>query len=343
VAATAAPALALALALVLVLVLAQPARAAAGTAAGQCAAPMLARFAPVIVQGAHGRADLIARFDYDGNWNGADNWDNFDRGHPLAASLYASAIESRTHWYLTYSVFHPRDWWPITSVPFVNHENDLEGVLVVVEKGATAGGERVLLVETIAHDKILRYSSHPEIPADRLSGRLVFEGERPIVEIEAYKHGIHAFSGASLGAAKGVIYRFKGRAQVPASLSDRDVGYDLVSLEQTLWAHRFEVGRGKAFGDTRAFASGTFGAHLNGDNYGRNKASAPWNWADSRDKGLAHGDWFLDPARAMHVHYPGLKLRFSTEYLGNPFLYAGASPRDVARARLFEVLAPQSD
>lgn len=279
------------------------------------------RFAPVVLQRSHGRADYITRFDYDGNWNGADNWDNLGR-FPLKAFVYSSAIETRSHWYLTYSFFHPRDWWPV-SLPHVNHENDLEGALVVVEKGAPgADGQpalRAILMETIAHRKMLKWTTDAELSQEDVDGPLRVEGERPVVDIKPWKHPATAYTGSQVNTEKGVIYRYKGVAEEPRGNDQRDVGYDLLAVESTLWAHRFEVGPKQAFGEARLFPQGRFGASFNGDNYIDDGADAPWSWGHDPDHGLARGEWFMDPAKAMRTHFPRQKDRFSTVYLSNPF------------------------
>ena len=278
---------------------------------------VLERFAPVFVQVAHGKADYVTRFDYDGDWNGANNWDHLDAGHPLPAVIYASAIESARHYFLTYSAFHPRDYWPV-SVPDVNHENDLEGVLLVVEKRE---GQLVpLLMESVAHQHLLRYSSDPALAHEHLNGKLFFEGEHPLVHVAAYKHPQSAMGSAELWKVDGIVYRFHARSDVPKGLHDRDCGYALISLLDSFWPRRFDVGHDRTFGSTDTFAPGTFGAGLNGHKYAANRAHAPWAWRDSDDEGLAHGDWFFDPAHAMRFHYPGIKERFVSDYRVNPYL-----------------------
>ncbi|MET0414403.1 MAG: hypothetical protein ABW022_00075, partial [Actinoplanes sp.] len=79
-------------------------------------AELALRWAPIHYQdvdstGSHalgGKADFITRYDFDGDLNGRDNWDN--AGRNTSAAAYYSVIETSTHWYLTYFFFHPRDW-----------------------------------------------------------------------------------------------------------------------------------------------------------------------------------------------------------------------------------------
>ena len=51
--------------------------------------------------------DYITRFDYDSDWQATNNWDNLSQ-FPLNAHAYYSVTETCTHWFITYSFFHPQ-------------------------------------------------------------------------------------------------------------------------------------------------------------------------------------------------------------------------------------------
>jgi hypothetical protein len=277
------------------------------------------RFAPVIVQDCASRADYITRFDFDGDWNGRNNWENLTDSRPLPAFVYFSVIETVSHYYFTYSLFHPRDYYRV-SIPGINHENDLEGVLVVVEKQAR-GKLKPILVEAVSHGDIQFYSSEPSMAGENLEGDAVFEGDRVWIRAAAFKHPIHALQPSERIGSKSVVDRFKGVAQEPRNVGDKDVGYDLRDVYTTLWAHRLSIGSEQTFGEARTFMNGTYGAAFRGDNYKKNSANPPWQWKAKIDgsSGLPPGTWFLDPARAMRVHYPKQKTRFSLETIANPY------------------------
>ena len=122
-----------------------------------------ARFAPIFHQalGPAPRFDYITNFDFDGDWRGDNNWNNAaDRRYPLKAYVYYAVFESRTHFFIHYAAFHPRDYkggekrgallseamrtgvslggqydpTGRSSEAVMAHENDLEGALVVAEK-----------------------------------------------------------------------------------------------------------------------------------------------------------------------------------------------------------------
>jgi hypothetical protein len=102
------------------------------------------RYAPWIyheVDATRGRQDLPAPLDFDGNLSGDDNWETFARCEFVPTAYYAH-LETATHHFLTYHLFHPRDWEPIELGLHLTHEGDGENLQVVVEK---ASGEVVLL------------------------------------------------------------------------------------------------------------------------------------------------------------------------------------------------------
>lgn len=302
---------------------------------------LLAHHAPVIRQDtAHARADFITRFDFDGNRNGADNWDNMDR-HPLTAHVYGAAVETSTHWYLTYAFFHPRDYDRIDN-PFTSHENDLEGIMLMVEKDGSSTG-RLILMETVAHMDFYQYSAASSVQpgSESLDGTIRFEGSHPIVEVEARGHGVHGWNGKGFPGGDGVVYRYGARAAVPRGPNDPDCKYDLLPIQDTLWAWRFEVGAGKTYGKSAAFSGSTYGYAFQGTKHGDCKANAPWGWDDKDDGDVVRGDFFLDPASMVTRH-----LRFSRpvslEYTFNPYLTGeepgGNARRNLRRQDLFAAL-----
>ena len=239
-----------------------------------------ARFAPVFHQalGATPRFDYITRFNFDGDWRGDNNWENASNvQYSLSAAVYFNVNESVTHYFIHYAVFHPRDYkgagvlaqwlsnifrWFARS-PALAHENDMEGALVVVEKpSGLFGSQKVVYVETMAHNDFLRYEiDRLVIDADNSgtaqasrfgrstdryyregSYRLPVEDEHPVLYVEPKGHGIRAFHGGrQIHNVDGfVVYRYTGHAGEPLGVvsghgQHEDVGYELVPLINTLW------------------------------------------------------------------------------------------------------------
>ena len=115
-------------------------------------------YAPVIRQGVASDQDFITAVDFDGDWIGNDNWEN-QPASDLSAHVYYSVMETETHWFLLYALFHPRDY---TRDPCEEsegcHENDLESIQVVVVKDGTPYGH-LQAVETLAHSHIYLYTA----------------------------------------------------------------------------------------------------------------------------------------------------------------------------------------
>jgi len=284
------------------------------------------RFAPVLRQDTASEQDYITNFDFDGDWRGSNNWENQPE-FPLRAYVYWSGIETETHAFLLYAWFHPRDYgrWQSYGSLFGStgaHENDLEGALLVVEKDE--GEDRLVVAETVFHTHLLKYTIDPRYPVrSALGARRVVraEGERLVLQIEARGHGVEAWDGADFPGGDGVIYRLGDTAGVPSGQNDRDVRYELVDIESTLWAKRFDVGDGSTYGATGRFGDETLGYLFAGDNYDEGKAKAPWGWSDEKTP-LPMGTIFFDPARLVRTHFE-TPVPMSSSYAPNPF----TSPR----------------
>ena len=229
-----------------------------------------ARFAPIFYQGIgeDPRADFITNFDFDGDWRGDNNWAHTaDARYPLRAYAYYAVSETRTHLFIHYALFHPRDYKggatrgrilsdiinegvhaggdivpnDIAMEATVAHENDMEGCLVVVEKeGNDLANAQIIYVETLAHNRFQRYAAHA---TEGGPPTLVFEGYRPRLYVEPKGHGIEDY--APVGepfeegnkkqyARKLLRYIYTGRADAPTANSET-ANYDLLPILTTLW------------------------------------------------------------------------------------------------------------
>lgn len=277
------------------------------------------------------RQDFITNFDYDGDFIGSNNWENFDKNHPLKAFVYYSAVETQTHYFLGYYVFHPRDWEPVCRHANDCHENDMEGVYLIVEKDSASG--KLRLMTTLAHG-IFQFYVHPMDRARFPDGfpihgtiHRTVEGDNPVVYIEAKGHG--QFGDAAAGyftflgdpprqswektgfpGGTGIIYIYGGNAEepkltVPLTKVSRSpkaykTYYDLLDIFP-LWEKRNEFGEDKPFYKYGAFY---------GDTYGKHSANAPWGWREI---------YFVDPAKGFERYLEKLG-PYKTKYLFNPYL-----------------------
>jgi len=279
---------------------------------------MARHYAPVIRQGVASDQDFITAVDFDGDWIGNNNWENQPTGD-LSAYVYYSVVETETHWFLFYALFHPRDYTPKPCEGTGGcHENDLESIQLVVAKDGTLFG-KLLAAETLAHDAIYLYPVDSSVQPNALkaAGRIRFEESHPVVYIETYGHGIYG-TRRILVPGK-VTYRVGDVAEVPEGIEDDNASYRLVLICETLWTHRHEIGSGRAFDQPFDYRGHVLPAAIDGDDFGEDRANTPWGYNQATGDTLSRGDWFLDPAKALtyHAHFDG---DFSLEYVYNPYL-----------------------
>ncbi len=286
-------------------------------------------WSPFIYQATTGRCDYITRFDFDGNWLGHDNWENYEC-YPLPAFVYYSVVESTSYYFITYCFFHPRDDGnPLCDCS--KHENDFEGCRVIIQKDGSYWGTLSQL-ETIAHTEKYTYP-HWQVE--------LVNGSHPAVYVKQRKHSVYGTNyalfqydcnwSASLTCrvfpsdedGTGIGYWYAGRgAEIPESKNDRDVSYELIELTPTIWERRF----GEPFRDCVEFTTGGgnpptawFGCKFAGDNYkkpwaDRCSATPPWDYGfDSEYKGA----WFIDPIK----YYDWCA---GETYVYNSFLYSSS-------------------
>lgn len=288
---------------------------------------------------------MITNFDFDGNWNGKDNWENagltqyYENFH---AYVYYAIIESESHYFITYMFFHPRDTG--TKVGGADsHENDSEGCRVIVEKDGSYWG-RIQRLETIAHEDYYTYWN-PNL----------INGSRPAVFVLERKHAVYGTNHAESEGdcwicfseylrecqvfpsceGTGVGYWYAGRgAEAPTNLNDRDVSYELINIESTLWPRRFG---GFTYRNCADFTSGyywwddeegkgvychmwisRYGSRFRGDNFtwpsSTCRASAPW--AYPFEEYPYYGKWFLDPLWWYSYNWCGV----GEQYVYNPYI-----------------------
>ncbi|MFC2063057.1 DUF3221 domain-containing protein, partial [Chloroflexota bacterium] len=255
------------------------------------------------------RADYVTNFNFDGDWNPLNNWDNLPQ-FELNAYVYYWVTETTTHWFIGYASFHPRDWSDDITAPWDQHENDMEGCLLVIDKGGGSHGQFVLMI-TRAHNDLYSYKDYDSPVSDKvrkghedIDGDVEFEEHNPHIYIKAEGHAVYGdlrWEEEGFPGGDGVVYRYTGQAEEPQNGNDRNVGYDLIDISK-LWEKRHDPDLFHDFGTFR------------GDNYGENMAHAPWRW-DDKDDGEVYADQlFFDPAYLVDYYHDGLG-NFSHDYI----------------------------
>ena len=300
------------------------------------------------------KADYLARFDLDGDWQGADNWEDAFVGSSQAY-VYYEAMETETHWFLIYNMFHPRDYSD-KCVAGSCHENDNEGLILTIRKDGTPFGS-LQVMETLAHNNVYSHVADSSIRSGihNIDGGIeLWQESHPVVFIESGGHGVYGSTSShsrfTLESGKftegtGVTYVYKGQADRPRTPDDREVGYELLEIYDHWWL-RSQL--------SSAREDGTFDAYyvyiparnrprtpyrdIAGSFLGRtaseNKAKPFWGWHDNRSRKrnmIGTGQWGLDPAYsvAQNLRIPG---PFSLDYVYNPYLGFGTPDRTVTAA-----------
>ncbi|UII20913.1 beta/gamma crystallin family protein [Fulvivirga ligni] len=253
-----------------------------------------------------GKSDYISAINYDGDWNALNNWENVSAyGNSLYAHVYYSVVETSTHWYLIYAFFHPRDW---TDNPFLysldQHENDLEGILMMVQKNGSTYGSLQGAV-TVSHSDFYSYttSGSPLTNGkENIDGTLQLANHagamHPVTAQEAKGHGLKAWPQNNING-DGIIYypSMSDVAQKPADNYDNYVEYKLVNIFENggLWAQRF---------NTNLFYNA--GGGFKGNNFKDGGANAPWAWNDGNDGIVQGGEMATDPAKLFDNYFDGI-------------------------------------
>jgi len=218
------------------------------------------RYAPWIYHEVHperGRQDLPTRVDFDGDLRGAGNWEHM-ADYELPPTVYYAVLETETHWFLSYHLFHPRDWSYLRVGFNETHENDGENLQVVVSKAA----QRPVLLFTQAHffgevhaNPDAGFAAGEEgltAPILTLDSRGVPDAAGPHVGVfvEGYGHGIYGAldpslelevgaDGATRFAGSGIVFRpardGEATPEPDPTTPGQVVAYRLASTERTLW------------------------------------------------------------------------------------------------------------
>ena len=311
------------------------------------------RWAPIHYQdvdksGGHarkGRSDFLTKINFDGDWNTADNWET---PGPYLAHVYYSVVSTRTHWYILYAFYHPRDWSDF--IPDPEHENDMEGLLAIITRDGSPYGKLEAIVTVFHHDfySYVNPDSHFKGGGEDVDGPIQFQVYRgfhhPLTKQEAKGHGVKAFNDILDRAVFTGNYRDDDDyvvyypsltvAEEPSSIKDRFVQYKLINIfdegEDGLWRKKDNrnvfVQTGTHYGQFQGDESGTCGEGLlicdedegtppwMWDDTGTKYATIPWTEGDK----VSRGAIAKDPAYLTKIYFKNTGL-VETTYISNPY------------------------
>ena len=222
--------------------------------------PIAKYYAPFIYHATDrsgGRQDIISNIDFDGDLIGNNNWENFEK-YELKPTVYYAVLETETHYFISYHLFHPRDWNHFTLYLHDTHENDGENLQVVVRKS----DRRVVILWTQAHYEsnvsVTRWSQI-ESGKSTIAGRVQLvdpmgkpsdTGSHVAIFVEAQGHGIYgtldsnseiilnADGSFTFEAGSGLLFRpgnFGENVAEPSNSTSGIVPYQLDSITLKLW------------------------------------------------------------------------------------------------------------
>jgi hypothetical protein len=274
-----------------------------------------------------GTADYIRSYDFDGDRDARNNWDNAaDPRYTLAAHAYFAVVETTSHWFVAYLFFHPRDW--SSSFFETEHENDAEGVLFAVERDDSRYGTLRAAI-TVAHSDFYSYvpaGSSWRSGGEDIDGELslrAFAGQlHPVTAQEAEGHGLKAWPYYAINGDGVVYYPSLREAEEPSGPNDQHVLYLLHDVLEPggLWENRQEP---QLFARYGSFAGNASGGCGRGVLLCRSDAAhALWAWND-HDDASPPGAMASDPA-ALVKSYFDVPEPLASGYRFNPFRYGVA-------------------
>ena len=231
---------------------------------GWNAKKIAASYAPIFLQQTsnsqkHRHWDYLCPIDFDGDWNMKNNAQNLAKAESkeLAATVYYSLMETKTHYIIVYSIFHPLEWSYEENQVRKWYENDMKHLQVVVRKKKKSLEGKVSLVtiqrrekpESMSEwqmkfyktasarfaDKRQKFEQQPILLANS-QGKEDAKGSHPLVVITSGRHQLFLASKADLGRAV-VVYApsatLKKGQSVPTAAVN--VKYALHDTVASLW------------------------------------------------------------------------------------------------------------
>jgi hypothetical protein len=288
-----------------------------------------------------GRADFVVALNYDGDFDSRNNWDNLGAGFPLYGQAYTAVSESTSHFFIYYTFFHPRSW-SNNLVIGDEHENDMEGLVMLVRKDGSQFGQLEAVVTTnhtnwktyTAAANVGRGPQNPDTP-ETITTEAWGLRPHPMTTQEYEGHGLKgctSTNNCALGSTNDVVkYQpFDPSAPlqappVPVPGAITPVGYRLLDLA-AIFARRFDK---PTFDSPGALIGNDSGGCGGGPiSCGNNKAVAVWAYEPSYSSQAGAYGTGEDPAALFSAlfSFSGGLTPPSNNYLSNKLLHQKCDP-----------------
>ena len=307
---------------------------------------MVDKYAPVIFQQIKESKqlhDFIVPFDFDNDYLGCNNEENLlaENGN-FEASVYFSILETETHFFITYSFFHPLDWNTISPlIPYSWHENDMESIQIVIQKSPK---ERIILLAAQAHlstnfhsDRRSSISSNliktESIQLFNNDGYSNSDSTHCGIYIESGGHAIYSSSDLSKDFLKNhdyILFTPGGRFGDLFSIDKEKYQYKLIWIYNSFWklfSLGTNSGNGKLFNGTFNYTDEFFNfknlpRHFDSDRisgpFKTNSGIIPFSFSFNL-LSLDLGVLFFNPAKKYNNEM-NISSAWSRNYLYNPYI-----------------------
>ncbi|WP_372366536.1 hypothetical protein [Candidatus Uabimicrobium sp. HlEnr_7] len=225
------------------------------------------RHAPILLQEVNTQNpnwDFICRVNFDNDWDPLNNSNNIlAKNAQLDPAIYYSVIESKTHFYITYSIFHALDWGLSNGTIRKWYENDVKNLQVVIEKHNQDSIEgKVIFVTLQDGEDIKIYNASPlnfrrknkDFEKEKVIllnefGAQEKNASHPTIFIEKGRHNLQvAVAGDIRLVKKGGLYKIgKGITYLPSTTAkgetpnnNNKLNYALLDLSKLLWERKAE-------------------------------------------------------------------------------------------------------
>jgi hypothetical protein len=250
--------------------------------------PTIRQLAEADLPNSHnGTADLITSVYYDGDAQAGNNWDNlvnYSINHPaLNPVVYYSVVWTAQYWIVTYAFYHPRDYSFCSSISpcrIDNHENDMEGVMYVVNRATN----QIVKAAAISHNQLLAScnSGNNIVSIDNRShacriGIVDFIADvNPCDDIISFSYPHIVYTRGTISSQNLSYASIFDASGVPHSLVTGTASYileDIFKIEPNgLWNIKNILNNGIFFGNT-FIQSGSGDCQESGS-----LANGPWGW-----------------------------------------------------------------
>jgi len=207
-------------------------------------AQLAAHWAPLINQSTRHefRTDVITAFDFDGDWNAANN--QLPRqGIGMPSRVYYWGSETATHYYIGYAFYHILDVPGFDTEEAKSYAHDMQGIVVAVEKSDDQPMGRFVALTTWGDDQRVFYTEHDAYEGELSeawqhnvafsddppegSGDIDFmvdsNGFHPVVYAEAGHHSVYGELAQTAFPEGPAMYELKKVTELGGGMADPDM------------------------------------------------------------------------------------------------------------------------